>query len=443
MTRRYLSLFAIAASAIVFLVLRPEPVQPQAAPVENVSQFRIVVGLTDTGPKDWQGKLSVTGGELVSARGWRFSQQDSVDAAGAFQFRTKTGPLENQLLTAHPYGATTWGDKAIQRLIPEGLIVKVKGAARVRFESAAGAFEFSASDLPLGKIQPLLEGNASVESLPIEERISESGAADDYPSLAIAPDGTRWVSYLSYRDSADRVMVSGGGKLHEVAPGGDHQAPAIAADGKGKIWVTWSQNDKPVFHLYARSFDGTHWSPAQKLTAAGGNNIWPRLVSDGQGRLALVWQGFRNNQAVILAREYANGAWSAERQVSEGPGNCWAPAAAFERGKLWIAWDSYATGSYQVYARQGAGPVERVTKGENFSVRPSIAIAGGVPVIAWEESDALWGKDYTFLFDPRSTVSSPASGRNSLPLPRKRCPRTGGVSSSSPRWPLTMPAICI
>ena len=90
--------------------------------------------------------------------------------------------------------------------------------------------------------------------------------------------------------------------------------------------------------------------------------------------------------------------------MSEGAGNCWAPAAAFERGKLWIAWDSYATGAYQIYARQGTGPVQRVTRGENFSVRPSIAIAGGVPVIAWEESDALWGKDYTFLFDPRSTV---------------------------------------
>jgi hypothetical protein len=166
----------------------------------------------------------------------------------------------------------------------------------------------------------------------------------------------------------------------------------------------WSQNDNPVFHLYSRSFDGSRWSSPLKLTSAGGNNIWPRLVSDEQGRLALVWQGFRNNQAVILARLFENGAWSAERQVSEGPGNCWAPAAAFDRGKLWIAWDSYATGAYQIYVRQGTGPVQRVTQGEYFSVRPSIAVAGGVPVVAWEESDALWGKDYTFLFDPRSTV---------------------------------------
>ena len=114
---------------------------------ESVAQFRIAVGLTDSAPKDWQGTLSVTGGEIASAKGWRFSQQDSVEPNGAFQFRTKIGALENQLLTAHPYGATGWNDKAAQRLIPEGLIVRVKGSGRVRFESASGAFEFNAADL--------------------------------------------------------------------------------------------------------------------------------------------------------------------------------------------------------------------------------------------------------------------------------------------------------
>src|SRR5947199_8158309 len=104
MTRRYFSLCALSGAAILFLILRPAAVQPQDAPAENISQFRMVVGLTDTGPKDWPGKLAVTGGDLVSARGWRFSQQDRVDATGEFQFRTKIGALENQLLAAHPYG---------------------------------------------------------------------------------------------------------------------------------------------------------------------------------------------------------------------------------------------------------------------------------------------------------------------------------------------------
>ena len=116
--------------------------------------------------------------------------------------------------------------------------------------------------------------------------------------------------------------------------------------------------------------------PPEKLTAAGGSNLWPRLASDGQGRVALVWQGFRDNQAVILAREAVNGKWSAERQVSEGAGNCWAPSAAYIAGKLWVAWDSYSTGAYQVYAREGTGPVERITRGDEF-LRAAVPRVGG------------------------------------------------------------------
>lgn len=408
MRRKSLFLLAAFATGLFLLVVRPPRVQPQVpASAANLAQFRIIVGLSDDGPKDWQGSLTVSAGDLVSATGWRFSQQDHVDPEGAFSFRTKLGPLENQLLTAHPYGQTDWNDKTIRRLIPQGLIVRVAGAASVHFAAGSSTFDFAATDVALGKPLSVLGGNGSVERLPIEERLSESGTAADYPSLTVTPGGKRWVTWLAYQNEADRVMVSGGGQLHEVAGRGDHHSPVIASDGEGHIVVVWSQNDKPVFHLYERTFDGANWSAPRRLTSTGGNNLWPRLAADGQGRVGLVWQGFRgvhDGQSVILAREYSNGAWSPERQVSQGDGNCWAPSAAFDNGKLSVAWDSYATGAYQIYTRQGSGPVERVTRGENFSVRPSLAFVRGVPVIAWEESDALWGKDFAFLFDQRGTV---------------------------------------
>src|SRR5579862_5769994 len=57
------------------------------------------------------------------------------------------------------------------------------------------------------------------------------------------------------------------------------------------------------------------------------------------------------------------------------------------------------------YARPWSGPVQRITRGENFSVRPSVAVSGqGTPVVAWEEFDALWGKDFTLISDRRGTL---------------------------------------
>ena len=250
----------------------------------------------------------------------------------------------------------------------------------------------------------MLRGNGSVERLPREEKLSEAGSADDFPSLTVAPDGARWVAWLAYENGADRVLARGPGQTYDLSGPGDHQAPTIAADGKGAIRAVWSRRDGDTFHLYTRAFDGARWSEPEKLTAQGGSNIWPRLASDGKGRMALVWQGFRDDRAVILGKLWDGAKWSAETTLSEGAGNCWAPAVAFGGGKLWVAWDSYATGAYQIYARPWGGAVQRITRGENFSVRPSIAIdAHGTPVVAWEESDALWGKDFTFLFDRRGT----------------------------------------
>jgi hypothetical protein len=416
-----------------FVFFRPAEVRSQgAAPANDESQFQIVVGLKDDQPKQWSGKLDVTGAEIAGVDGWRFSPAGKVEPGGKFQFETKVGPLENQLLSGTEYGQSDWNDPRIKRLIPAGLVLRLKGSgtARVRFESSSGSFEFRAEQVPFGKRLDVLNGNGRVERLPVEQKVSGDGKTDDYPALAVTRDGTCWTAWLAYEAGADEVVVNGGGKTYKLTGKGDHHAPALAVDGKGRVWVAWSQNDGGTFNLYASSFLGylgdarktltppfnpnaavpdvfgpDQWTTPEKLSASTGNNIWPRLVSDGKDNLALVWQGFREGRSVILARRWMGGAWDAETQISESNGNSWAPSAAFGRGKLWISWDSYATGAYQVYARAYGEPVMRITRGENFSVRPSIAVTpAGVPVVAWEESDALWGKDFAFLFDRRGTT---------------------------------------
>src|SRR5262249_6667796 len=133
--------------------------------------------------------------------------------------------------------------------------------------------------------------------------------------------------------------------------------------------------------------------------------VWPSLAGDGKGNLALVWQGFRGGASVILVKLWNGKRWTKEQQVSEGPGNSWTPAAAYGGGKVWMAWDSYATRPYQISAREIRQPIQRVTRGAAFSVRPSVAVtAAGQPIIAWEESDPLWGKDFAYQIERRGTV---------------------------------------
>jgi hypothetical protein len=129
----------VVVGAFTYRLLRPIPASSQASGA--TAQFRIWVGLKDTQPKDWNGKISTTGADLVAVKGLRFSQQDRADNDGSFHFRTKRGNLENQLLTAHPYGATDWSDPTAQRLIPEGLAVRfaLLGQGRLKRSTSSEA----------------------------------------------------------------------------------------------------------------------------------------------------------------------------------------------------------------------------------------------------------------------------------------------------------------
>jgi hypothetical protein len=378
-----------------------------AAAFGELHEFRITVGLTDTFPKDWRGKVTAAGGQVVSLRGWRHSQRDIASGDGSFWFKTKIGALEDQLRTNFPYGQTDWGDPNIRRLTPQGVIVRIQGspATRVKFDAGIWAFEFTNGDVTYARPAMALEGNARIERLPIEEKLSEAGPADDQPSIALGPKGERWAVWLSYKDSGDTVVASDGKYATNITDKGDHQGPVVAVTPNGWVHTAWAAREGSEFHIYTSAHALGRWTSARRVSQPGSSNFSPSLVTDDAGRMALVWQSLHAGQSLIRMKYFDGKKWSEEETVNSGKGNAWAPAASFGGGKLWIAWDSYETGSYQVYARQhGESKVHRVTAGDLFCVRPAIAVtASGVPVVIWEESDALWGKDYAFLIDRRGT----------------------------------------
>ena len=95
----------------------------------------------------------------------------------------------------------------------------------------------------------------------------------------------------------------------------------------------------------------------------------------------------------------AGDTWSAPQEISGA--NAWMPdAAADSQGNLYVAWDSYRTGNYDIFLRRvGAdgtlGPIQQVTKSPRFQAHASLAVDGNDRVwLAWDESGANWGKDY-------------------------------------------------
>ena len=240
---------------------------------------------------------------------------------------------------------------------------------------------------------------------------------DDLPSVAAASDGSLWLAWLAYADRRDEIALrrwqdgQWGNMRFVPNTSGDVWLPQAGVDASDRLWVVWTQMLDGNWDMHARAFDPAEdaWGPLLRLTDHPLPDINPRLASDGRGNLALAWQGFRDGGSNIYVKTYArDSGWSDDVRVTGRPGNDWEPAVAFDSaGTVWVAYDSYKRGNYDVFltgVRDGrvAVPEIAVAATGRHEAKPTVAVDSSDRVwVAWEEGGANWGKDTGFNIRPR------------------------------------------
>ena len=284
-----------------------------------------------------------------------------------------------------------------------------------------------------------LEGAVDIERVAATRPLASSGSDDDYPALAVAPEGTAFATWISYTPGIDRderakrfqsepadfsflardvggdrlwlrVQKNGAwGEPVAVTPGhGDLYKCSVAVDGKGKAWIFWAQNESwpkqalANFEIWACSYEQGKLSEPINLSSNPGNDVNPVAACDSDGRVWVAWQGARNNSFRILERhQNSDGSWAGENVVSTQKEDCWTPAitAMPKDNRVSIAWDTYEKGDYDVWVReytQGkAGAAQPAANSDKYEARPALAYdLDGRLWIAYELSGATWGKDW-------------------------------------------------
>ena len=311
---------------------------------------------------------------------------------------------------------------AVLNTVPAGIDVTVDAPAKARVEIALQQrkLTFFLRDLAGGG-RGLLEGeNVWVQCVPTVEQVSpeQEGTAieqRDYPSVFTARDGTVWIAWQGYRNGGDHLYVRRrrGGTWEQTErlteQHGDLFRTELGEDAEGRIWVVWSQRYGQHWDLYARCWEKGRWAGKQKLTSTNHPNIFHRLVASPSGTLHLVWIGHQSGVSRVYWSRLEGTRWSSPLPIS-GP-SAWHPEAAVDRsGNLWVTWDSYRSGNFDIFLRQieagkTLGPEIQVTKSPVFQAHPTIAIDPlGRVWLAWDESDANWGKDWTRDDQDRGTV---------------------------------------
>lgn len=391
--------------------------------------LRIQLGLKDQDETRWDGQIRVSPGSVAKLEIWRKGPNDAIDG-DSWRFLTRAAP---RFLGAKK--------KAQTQPSENGVIATLDGLsenAEINITTKQGDFSFKLSEVPYGKRLMRLDGAADVIRIPVSYQLTSDATEEDYPSAAVAPDGTAYVAYTAFthgKDFAKRQpygdaepdisnldQPTGGDRVFVIrmsqgqwsAPmpvtkgGEDLYKTAIAVDGSGRPWVFWSGQQEGNFDLYASSLRDGVWTAPIRLTTDPGTDINPAAACDSKGHVWVVWQGFRNGTMKILAvsltvRQQGD-AFSPEMVVADEPGNCWDPAIATSRsGDIAVAWDTYTRGNYDVSLRvakggEQFGPVVLVAASLAQEVHASLAYdSTGRLWAAWERGPEKWGKDFGAL----------------------------------------------
>ena len=409
--------------------------------------IRVRFGLNDKEATDWSGTVTVAPGRVALIGGWRFGQDYAVDGVAGWKARTRPVVLDRRSNNPKKGGKAGKAAQAAETGVTMGdngvllSFAVVTDASAVKIVTPQGEIAFKLGDVPFGKTVNQLSGAVELERTAAAMPLTDARSDDDYPSAAVAPDGTAWIAYASFTPGLDRderaksydtppgdmsflAKAPGGDRLWLrsvkgrettepiaiTAPGRDIYKSAVAVDGTGRVWVVWAENRayKPFpengranFDLWARSCKDGKLGDSVQLSDSPESDVWPVAATDLRGRVWVAWQGAKGNVFRILARHQAGEGWSAPMPVSTQAGNCWAPAiAAAKDGRIAIAWDTYDKGDYDVWLREfdaaGKPAAPRpVANSADYEARPAMTFDRyGALWISWEQSGPTWGKDW-------------------------------------------------
>jgi hypothetical protein len=429
-------LFLAALAVMVSLAFVGTPRRPNLlvltwadkAPAETPPVAVLVeLGLKDQRLTDWSGRATVRGARVVRREGYRFREGDQLIGTDGWH-ATSHRPL--RVPAGRPHITKLEGYATVGVVLH---LADVQEDARLTLalgeQGQVGDAVVPLKDVLAGHAVRIWNGQALVRLVSAAVPVNHGETEDDFPAACYGPDGTLWVTYVSYtlRDRsrrielmrlhqqpssfksfyqpalADQLFVKSyrGGKWGEpIAITGPKESIArcaIAAEGNGTVWVGYSALRGGTHGLYLRPIRdrGEVGAEQQPVLSKGeGSHIHPVMRTDQKGRVWLAQQWWRKDGQTNLDAQVLGGS---------GPtisgGHAWNPAlAAGPANEVMMAFDKYELGSdYDVALLPCAGAnglIRAVAASARFEARPSACYdPQGRLWIAYEEGPELWGKD--------------------------------------------------
>jgi len=232
----------------------------------------------------------VAPGRVTLISGWRFAQDDKIDGVAGWKAAHTARGAGSPEVQSQQGGKRAEAARTGVAMGDNGVLAGVCRCHR-RFarydQDAQGEVAFKLSDVPFGKFVTQLNGAVELERTAASTPLTDERSDDDYERCGRA--GRHRVDRLhqlhagldrderakSYDKAPDDLKIpreapgaissgSAACAVTEMAPpiaittpGRDYYKSAVAADGSGRVWVVWAENQayKPFPGNGAASFD--------------------------------------------------------------------------------------------------------------------------------------------------------------------------------------------
>lgn len=249
--------------------------------------------------------------------------------------------------------------------------------------------------------------------------IAISGAGEaQVPAVASDRDGVIYVAWEGETAGNWDIFFSrstDGGATYAPpvnlsANPGDSKLPAIAAHGKGEVYVAWQDSTGPGRQiLFRRSTDGGKgFDSSRPLAPHAVGTRAPAIGVEAIGSVVVVWQGtVKGTLGIVFARSTDGGrTFSAPRLLVPGVRERQAPAVATADGEIYLVWRDRVAGRWEIFFARSIDGGQTFTPALNVSRTPGLANAPAIAANGRRRIAVAWQDDRTGtpqIFVARST----------------------------------------
>ncbi len=219
--------------------------------------------------------------------------------------------------------------------------------------------------------------------------------------------------------------------------GGQALAPALAADGRGRVHLVW-QDRRAGDQICYRCWNGASWDPEERISRVSGRPFAPHVAADSLGRPHAVWLDVSGYDRELWYAHRTETGWGDEIKLAAtepAPVPWEVLVASGAGGRVHVIWEDHREGRpwaiLAVRMEQGEwGAVEPVSDSPADAFFPAIALdARGTLHAAWTDSR---NGDRDIYYRRWSSAGWPTAGRSSAGWSSAGWP-TAGWSSAG--WP--------